>query len=67
MAKRVGVSKPTETERLVRRILIGAAAASAAGAFVAGTVSRGVGAAILLVGWGAFVFSLHRYGRLGDG
>lgn len=56
---------PAPVEATLRRVLGGAAALSAAGAFVSGTVSRNVGAALLVVGWVAFVFALHRYGRLG--
>ncbi len=54
-------------ERFLRRLMAGAALASAAGAFVAGTVSRGVGAVLLLAGWAAFLWALHRHGRLGEG
>ncbi|CAN5380944.1 hypothetical protein BH09MYX1_BH09MYX1_49610 [soil metagenome] len=46
--------------------MIGAGASSAIGVLVSGTVSRDFGAALLLAGWGAFVYALHRFGRLGD-
>ncbi len=58
-------NRTTPVEATLRRALVAAGALSAIGALVSGTVSRNVGAALLVVGWAAFVFVLHRYGRLG--
>ena len=40
-----------------------AAAVSALGVLLAGTVSRDVGGPVVVVGWLAFLYALHRFGR----
>jgi hypothetical protein len=49
-----------------RRALVAAAALSAAGVAVAGTLSREVGGVVLLAGWIALVAALHAFGRAED-
>ena len=40
-----------------------AAAVSALGVALAGTVSRDVGGPVVVAGWLAFLYALHRFGR----
>jgi hypothetical protein len=46
-----------------RVALAAAAATSAVGVAIAGTVSRTFGGVVLVAGWLAFVFALHAFGR----
>jgi hypothetical protein len=45
--------------------LAAAAAVSVLGVLLAGTVSRDVGGPVVVVGWLAFLYALHRFGRVG--
>lgn len=53
----------TNEERTWRTVLGGAAAVSALGILLAGTVSRDVGGPVVVLGWAAFLVALHRFGR----
>lgn len=53
------------TEAAARRAIFAAAALTALGIAVSATSNREVGGVALLVGWVAFVFSLHKLGRAG--
>ncbi|HEX7603271.1 MAG TPA: hypothetical protein VF316_16750 [Polyangiaceae bacterium] len=53
----------TKDERSWRTALGVAAAVSASGVLLAGTVSRDVGGPVVVVGWIAFLYALHRFGR----
>jgi energy-converting hydrogenase Eha subunit C len=55
-----------QPEKQARTGLVTAAAASVLGVAVAGTLSREVGGVLLVVGWLAFVYALHSYGRAGS-
>jgi hypothetical protein len=53
-------------EGRARSTLLVAAAASVLGVAVAGTFSRTAGGVFLVVGWLAFVYALHSFGRAGS-
>jgi F0F1-type ATP synthase assembly protein I len=53
-------------EGLARTALVVAAVASVLGVGVAGTVSRVGGGVLLVLGWLAFVYALHSFGRAGS-
>jgi hypothetical protein len=59
----MGTPTATTGERTWRTVLGAAAAVSASGVLLAGTVSRDVGGPVVVVGWLAFLFALHRFGR----
>jgi hypothetical protein len=46
--------------------VLAAAGAVAAGLAVAGSVSQVAGGVVVVLGWLGFVYSLHRYGRVGS-
>ncbi len=46
--------------------LLASAAAVAVGLSVAGSASPIAGGVVVVAGWLGFVFSLHRYGRVGS-
>jgi hypothetical protein len=52
-------------EGRARSALVFAGGLSILGIAVAGTVSRAVGGVFLVLGWLAFVYALHSYGRAG--
>jgi len=54
---------PTNDDRSWRTALGAAAAVSATGVLLAGTVSRDVGGPLVVLGWVAFLYALHRFGR----
>ena len=53
-------------ERSARSALVVAGGASVVGVAVAGTVSRTAGGVLLVLGWLAFVYALHSFGRAGS-
>ena len=54
----------TEAKRPgARAMLVGAAAASAIGVAIAGTLSRDVGGVVVVLAWAAMIYALHAYGR----
>lgn len=57
------VPDTTKAERSWRTTLGVAAAVSALGVALAGTVSRDVGGPVVVAGWLAFLYALHRFGR----
>jgi hypothetical protein len=60
------VTDEPKVETEARRAVVVAAGVSVAGVAVAGTFSRTVGGAVLVLGWLAFVYALHSYGRSGS-
>jgi hypothetical protein len=54
-------------EARTRSALALAAASSVLGIALAGTVSRTLGGVLLVLGWLAFVYALHSFGRAGSG
>lgn len=56
-----------EAFRAARTQLILGAGVVAAGLAIAGTVDRGIGGVVLLVGWLLAMAGLHRVGRAGPG
>jgi hypothetical protein len=59
----MATSRTTNDERTWRTALGVAAAVSALGVLLAGTVSRDVGGPVVVLGWVGFLFALHRFGR----
>ena len=53
-------------ERSARAALVVAGSASVSGIAVAGTVSGTAGGILLVIGWLAFVYALHSFGRAGS-
>ena len=53
-------------EKRARTLLTRAAAATAIGVAIAGTMSRTSGGVIIVLGWLALVYSLHAFGRAGS-
>ncbi len=53
-------------ERRARSSLLMAAGMSVLGVAVAGTASRIAGGVLLVLGWLAFVYALHSFGRAGS-
>lgn len=53
----------TKEESTWRTVLGVAAAVSAIGVLLAGTVSRDVGGPVVVLGWAASLVALHRFGR----
>lgn len=65
----VSEAKTDDAEKVyeaTKRRYVFAAMAIAAGLAVAGSVDRATGGVILLVGWIAGIFGLHRLGRAGS-
>jgi hypothetical protein len=54
------------SEGSAKKALSAAALLTVAGLAIAATVHRELGGAMLLAGWGTFVFGLHRFGRAGS-
>lgn len=54
------------SEVSAKKALSAAALLTVSGLAVAATVHRELGGALLLAGWGTFVFGLHRFGRAGS-
>jgi hypothetical protein len=54
-----------EVTKPARRVLLSAAVVSAIGVGVAGSASPVGGGVILVLGWIAFVYGLHTFGRSG--
>jgi hypothetical protein len=54
------------TETRARSALVVAAVTSVLGIAVAGTVSKTAGGVLLVIGWLAFVYALHSFGRAGS-
>ncbi len=57
-------SSPAEAR--ARTALLVAGGASVLGIGLAGTLSRTAGGVLLVVGWLAFVYALHAFGRAGS-
>jgi energy-converting hydrogenase Eha subunit C len=53
-------------EGRARSSIVVAAATSILGVAVAGTVSRTAGGVLLVLGWLAFVYAIHSFGRAGS-
>lgn len=60
MAVEQGVGEPK-----ARKALMMAAGVSALGLVIAGTASPVVGGVIVVLGWAAFLYALHSFGRAG--
>jgi hypothetical protein len=61
----VEVTRQT-TETRARSALVRAAVTSVLGIAVAGTMSKTAGGVLLVIGWLAFVYALHSFGRAGS-
>jgi hypothetical protein len=62
----VEVTREETTETRARSALVVAAVTSVLGIAVAGTVSKTAGGVLLVIGWLAFVYALHSFGRAGS-
>lgn len=57
---------PSHAEARARSSLVVAGGASVLGVALAGTVNRTIGGVLLVLGWLAFVYALHSFGRAGS-